>query len=294
MKETSCSLPLLISKTIINIMKTKIFSVLAVAAMLSMASCEPTEYRQDMADFSYDTTTVLDLTAEGVTEGSNELTLRMNTEGVYGYWEHGSSKTYSDVAHQIEGAKGNYTYTFHILNTYADADTVIRGFKQTVDYEVTKTDVSPGAMYEILCGQDLSGKTWVFDQQGTIIPDKFDKKNFWFKSNPQDYTNCWWNGYTPPTDVNGELTFNYSNGPVAIYKSSPSGTETVGSYTFNTDFTEFSFLGDAKILGDTPNNGSVAYKTFKVCELTETTFILQVTSLANGATDAWTWVFIAK
>ncbi len=274
-------------------MKTKIFSVLGVAAMFYMTACEPTEYRYDMADYSYDTTTVLDLTAVGTNEGSNEVTLKMNNTGVYGYWEHGSAKSYTDRVTQIEGATGTYTYTFHILNSYVDADTVIRGFSQSIDYTVTQIDVSPGEQYEWICGEGMTGKTWVFDTEGTMQGSDSNGPKYWFKSGPGNYANCWWNSYTFCDDVNGEMTFDFNNGPTLSYKMTSSSTAVVGTFAFNADYTTFTTSG-VTVLSPYSGDGDGPYYTFDVSEFAEDRLILHITALYDGSTDGWTWVFIPK
>ncbi len=279
-------------------MKTKIFMLLAVAGAFLATSCEPQENRYELTN-SFDYNDTLDLSFENPTgvSGSNYITVKMNTPGVYGYWNYGVGTKASDEATFTYPGTGEVTCTFYVYNSYIHEDgTVQYGYSQDIVIPVTTLDVDLDVQYEYLVGADLDSKTWEFACGGS---GTYGVDLFYFMSPSGDagsYMSCWWDagntgGCINPADADGSLTFDLNGGANMTYRQYDGGPETQGSFAFNADYSKFTTSG-AYILGCQPNAQVDPLAEFTVCELSDESFALYASSTDGGT--GWTWLFVPK
>lgn len=272
-------------------MKTKIFSLLACATLMLAASCEPAENRYELKN-SFDPNEKLDLSfeyADGV-DGSNYITVKMNTPGVMGYWDYNIGTKYSDEATFIYPATGTATFTYHVINTVVQEDgSFERGFSQTMEVDVNELSVPLAEQYYCLVGRELEGKTWEFAGKAG------SGELFWFmcpSNNASSYMGVWWNaGDGGVPDGDGTLTFDLNGGANMTYSASGDAAAdgVLGKFVFSPDFAKFSTPGAATILGAHPQGQEAAITEFVVCELTDDRLALYCNKAAGGT--GWTWVF---
>lgn len=260
-----------------------IFSLLVVLMLLTLTACEPIEERAELSN-NYK---LEDIKLEVVqaTKGGNKLSIQMNTPGVTGYWDYIVDKKYSDRVEVVFPFTGKHTFTYHITTPYIvnNSPGNREYLQKTVEVQIDQLDEALADTYYKLIGDNLEGKTWVFDKVTT--DDKW-----WYMSSPDNYEELWWNAvadYVFPYDVDGKMVFDLDGGANYTHYESPNAEGVKTSFSFNADFTTITF-NNQQILGrdDERVNPSSSYR---VIELSEDKMILH-TSTNNGGTG-WVWVF---
>ncbi len=271
-------------------MKSKFY--IAVAALFAVA-CSPITTDVELTN-SFDKDNIV-LKAYQTTSGSNEITLRMESEGVTGYWDYVIGTKYSDECTFIFPYTGTHTFTYYVTTPYIiDGDVGNTEYvAATIDVEVTVMDTPLADAYYYLVGQDLGGKDWVFD--GVYG----DGGVWWAMVAGYNYQEIWWNaagwGQVAPVDIDGKMHFNVSGGANMLHYSTLDDTNPdVGSFSLNSTCTTLSVVGDANILGAYNGNddGDLCYAlSYEIIELTDDRLYLYSTELIGR----WTgWVFVYK
>ncbi len=263
-------------------MKSKIF--LAIAALCA-ASCSPIVDDIELTN-SFDKDNI-QLSYSQETPGSNEFTLKLESQGITGYWDYIINKAYTDEVTVIFPYTGTHTLTYHSTTPYINGgDISDREYvSETIEVEVTQLDVALNEAYYNLVGEDLGGKTWVFDGEVN------DGGVWWAMVSPTNPAEVWWNaGGTgvPPADANGKMYFDVDGGANYDYYASPDAAPVRGSFVFDGTFSTLTFPGDANLMG-TNNNAAGPSTTFEIVELTPDRLVL-FTSTTNGGTG-WIWAF---
>jgi len=272
-------------------MKSKYINYVCGLSLLfiGLVSCEPIEENNSYQnDFNPDN---IEIEAIQETEGSNGITLKMNTHGVTGYWDYVLDKQYTDEVSFNYPIPGEVTFTFHATTPYAQdkAMTNMIYAEKSVKVNITKLDKELPVQYYQLVGENLDGKTWVFD--GT----KDDNQLWWYMSpgnDPASYETAWWNaGGTgaQPADYDGKMVFDLAGAAnYTYYASQTAAPSTGGTWAFNKDFTKLTINGENKILGNEEPRGN-ADGIYTIISLTSDKMILYVPN--NGGGTGWTWVF---
>ncbi|MFZ2287420.1 MAG: hypothetical protein WAV93_10595 [Bacteroidales bacterium] len=261
----------------------KTISLIFGALMVFFAACEPIENR-DVLTNSFDPDDI-QLEVVQSTTGGNELSIRMKTPGIVGYWDYVIDKKFSDRVDVIFPIPGTSTFTFYVTTPYMDNNQVdaVSYISKSVDVTITQLDHELPEAYYKLVGANLEGKTWVFDGVGG------DNGLWWYMTDPGNWGGLWWNaGGTccPPPDASGMMKFDLNGGANYTYYASPTATPVTGSsWAFNADFTKLTIKGDANILGFTEGDG----KVFEIKEFTSDRLTLFVSASGHGT--GWVWVF---
>lgn len=270
-------------------MKIFKYSLILVTFLAMYASCEPIEDRATLSN-SFDPNNI-NLQVVQATPGGNKLSIQMNSEGVMGYWDYILDVKYSDRVEVVFPFTGEHTFTYHVTTPY-----LTDGTPSSKTYDVSKTvtvkvdvldEKLPDAYYALI-GNDLAGKTWVFDGGPTS-----DGRLWWYMSDPGNWASAWWNAAgdcCPPSDAAGKMVFDLKGGPNFTYFSNANdaGTAVTGSkFAFNGDYSILSINGDANILGSMDGGGN--NKEFQIIELTDDKMTLFVPDAAWGT--GWTWIF---
>ncbi len=250
------------------------------------AACEPIENR-DVLTNSFDPNDI-QLEVVQSTTGGNELSIRMKTPGIVGYWDYVIDRKYSDRVDVIFPIPGTSTFTFYATTPYMDNNnpSEVSYISKTVDVTITQLDHELPPAYYKLVGATLQGKTWVFDGVGG------DNRRWWFMSDPGNWAGLWWNAggeCCPPSDVSGRMVFDLNGGANFTYYPSTgdAGKVTGSSWAFNADFTKLTIKGAANILGSMDGGGNG--KVFEIKEFTDDRLTLFVSNAAWAT--GWTWVF---
>ncbi len=264
----------------------KTISLIFGALTVFFAACEPIENR-DVLSNSFDPNDI-QLEVVQSTTGGNELSIRMNTPGIVGYWDYVIDKKYSDRVDVIFPIPGTSTFTFHVTTPYINNGDItdVSYISKSVDVTITQLDHALPEAYYKLVGDNLEGKTWVFD--GGPEPDG---KLWWYMSDPGNWAAMWWNAAgdcCPPSDAAGRMVFDLDGGANFTYYASPTAPAVTGSsWAFNADYTKLTIKGDANILGSMDGGGN--NKVFQIKEFTSDRLILFVPDAAWAT--GWTWVF---
>lgn len=254
-----------------------------VLMMFALASCDPIEDRDELSNnFNPDN---IQLEATQSTPGGNEITLKMKTPGVTGYWDYNINKSYTDeVKNIVYPIPGKATFTFHVTTPYlhgnneADAEYVTK----SIEVQIDKLDHQLPQAYYDLIGDKLQGKTWVFDKS---------VKNFWYMCPGGDitkYQEIWW-APNNPNDLDGKMTFDLNGAAnYSYYASADAAAVKGGSFSFSADFTKFYISGSQKILGNEEPRGNAAGE-YNIVKLSSSELILYVPT--NGGGTGWCWFF---
>jgi len=265
----------------------KILSLIGI--LLIVISCDPI-VDTDVLTNSFDPNNI-DLAVEQATEGGNKLSIQMNTSGVTGYWDYIIDRKYTDRVEVVFPFTGTHEFSYYVTTPYMPNNDPgeTEYIKKTVSVEITQLDEALPEAYYKLIGEDLGGKTWVFDGGPTS-----DGRFWWFMSDPANPWGVWWNAAgdcCPPGDAAGKMVFDLAGGANYTYYADASGTPVTGSiFKFNGDYTKLTIEGPAKLLGsmDGGGNGGV----FNIVELTENKLVLFVPNAAWAT--GWTWVFVPQ
>jgi len=257
-----------------------------IALLVIITGCEPIEERDTLTN-SFDPNDI-ELKVVQSTPGGNELSIQMNTPGIAGYWDYVIDKKFSDRVEVIYPIPGKSTFTFYVSTAFIEdgADlSKVKYISKTVDVQIDKLDHELPPAYYALVGQNLEGKTWVFDGTGG------DGKLWWYMAAPYNWKEMWWNAAgecCPPPDATGKMTFDLDGGANFTYFASPTADPVKGSsWSFNADYSKLTIKGPANILGSVDGGGNSG--VFEIIELTDEKLVLYV---ANAAwATGWVWVF---
>lgn len=272
-----------------RIMKLNKILGLFAASFLIFTACEPIEDR-DILSNGFE---IEDVKLEVVqaTEGGNKLSIQMQTSGVTGYWDYILDSKYTDRVEVVFPFTGEHEFTYHVTTPYMTNGTPdeTEYLSKTVTVKVDKLDEPlPEAYYKVV-GEDLLGKTWVFDKE-YIWPT--GQTIWWAMVNGTNWEEVWWdaNACCPPADADGKMVFDLAGAQNYTYYTSTDDSGTLGSFAFNGDFTTITF-NEQPILGFDEarvNPDSV----YEIKELTNDTMILFTATNAGGT--GWVWVFKAQ
>jgi hypothetical protein len=258
-------------------------------ALLFMGACDPIEDR-DVLENSFVPDNI-DLEVIQTADGKgNGLTLKMNTPGVIGYWDYLIDKKYTDVVNDvIFPIPGTHTFTYHVATPYiSNGNPASREFvTKSIEVTIEVLDQPLPDAYYKLVGDELEGKTWVFDGTGG------DNGLWWFMSDPNNPWGLWWNaGGTccPPPDVSGRMVFDLDGAANFTYYANAEDAGTKGSFSFNGDYSKIYIGGGLNLLGAGANGSGNNAGEYKVVELTSDRMVLHTGT--NNAGTGWTWVFV--
>lgn len=260
---------------------------IAVGLIMTLAACEPIEDR-DVLTNSFDPDEI-SLSVEQTTPGGNEVILKMNTPGVAGYWNYLIDSKFTNEVKVVLPFLGTTTYTYNVTTPYIENGNINSPvyISKSIDVTINQIDHRLPDAYYNLVGENLDGKTWVFDGVGG------DNRKWWYMADPGNWNAMWWNaGGTccPPSDAKGKMTFDLNGGANFTYYASANGQAVTGTkWKFNPDFTKLLIVGNANILGSEGNGGNK--KTFEIKELTSNHMILFVPDASGGT--GWVWQFKA-
>jgi len=266
----------------------KTISLIVGALTIFFAACEPIENRDSLSN-SFDPDDI-ELTVVQSTTGGNELSIQMNTPGVAGYWDFVIDKKFTDRVEVIYPIPGTSTFTFHVTTPYiedGDVGNPTYDVSKSIDVTITQLDHALPEAYYKLVGENLEGKTWVFDGAGG------DDRWWWYMVAGYNWQEKWWNaGGTccPPSDVSGKMVFDLDGGANFTYFASASGSPVEGSsWAFNADFTKLTINGGADILGVNGCGVNSNNKVYEIKEFTADRLVLFVDNASCGS--GWIWVF---
>jgi hypothetical protein len=272
----------------------RILGLVGITALLAFSACDPIEDREELANsFNPD---AIDLEVVQATTGGNKLSIQMNTDGVAGYWDYIIDSKYTDRVEVVFPFTGTHEFTYHATTPYMmeEGNPESRELvEKSVSVEITQLDEDLPEAYYALVGEDLGGKTWVFDGTGG------DNGLWYFMSandNPDGYMGAWWNaGGTccPPPDVDGRMVFDLAGGANYTYYSGSNADPEQGTFAFNGDYTQLIIAGEANMLGYLSHEDVVAGSEtgkYQIMELSADRLALYVP--LNGYGTGWTFVFV--
>jgi hypothetical protein len=263
-----------------------------------MNACDPIEDREVLKN-SYDPDNIELEVVQSSGGTGNGLTLKMNTPGVYGYWDNKLGRTFSDEVTFISPFMGNVTFTYYVATPLiSGGDPSDREYiSKSIDVNVQVVDNEVPEAYYLLVGDELESKSWVFDRGNT---------NWWYMSSggnePPNPMAVWWNASEccAPGDQAGKMVFDLNGAANYTYftdADNESGTS--GTFSFNSDFTKLTIGGGINILGAEGtvgvNDCAKSLGTFgeyQIVELTADRLVLYVPKA--GCTSGWTWIFVPE
>nr|WP_321451543.1 hypothetical protein [uncultured Carboxylicivirga sp.] len=275
-------------------MKLKnIYSFFLMVLVLMVSSCDPIEDRDILSNsFNPDN---IDLQVVQATNGGNKLSIQMNTPGVMGYWDYVIDKRYTDRVEVVFPFTGNHTFTYHVTTPYmSDGTPESKEYvEKSVSVEITQLDEALPQAYYYLIGEQLAGRTWVFD--GGPEPDG----RLWYfmseNDKPENHMSPWWNAAgdcCPPPDAAGRMVFDLEGGANYTYYAGPDAEPVHGGFAFNTDYTAITLTG-ANILGHFAQDGNQNGKDdgkYSIMLLSNDKLVIYNPKSAGYGTG-WTWVF---
>jgi len=274
----------------------RIISTVTFILLICMYSCSPIEDRDDLSNsFSLDD---IQLEVVQASPGSNKATIKMNSSGVNGYWDYLVGKGYTnEIKDIVFPFTGTHTLTYHVTTPYMpDGNPGKYEFvSKTIDVTINQLDTPLAESYYLLVGENLEGKTWVFD-------GKLGDGGVWYAmTDPGNPDAVWWNAGSdccPPYDVDGRMVFDVTGGlNITVYSSATDTNPKKGSYGFNDDYSKITVSGGTNILGSyeedgSPNANSGNNGTFTIVNLDENSMTLWVSSAQGGT--GWIWKFKAQ
>lgn len=251
-----------------------------------LAACEPIEKRDTLSN-SFDN---IELKVVQSTPGGNQLSLQMLTPGIAGYWDFVIDKKATDRVEVIYPIPGKSTFTFYVTTPYLEANDVnsVGYVSKSISVTIDTLDHELPEAYYKLVGENLEGKTWVFNGTGG------DGGLWWYMTDGAKWTSLWWNAggeCCPPSDASGRMVFDLDGGANFTYYSSPSATAVKGStWGFNADYTKLTIKGGANLLGS--EGCGANSKVFEIKEFTPDRLTLFVSNA--GCSTGWVWVFVPE
>ncbi|MFI3248035.1 MAG: hypothetical protein R3Y39_02785 [Rikenellaceae bacterium] len=261
-------------------MRSKLY--IAIAALFAV-SCSPIVSDEELSN-SFDKDNI-QLSAYQATPGSNEITLKLESTGITGYWDYIIDTKYTDEVTVVFPYTGTHTFTYHVTTPYINNGDLsdLEYVSESIEVDVTQLDVALDNAFYNLVGSDLGGKAWVFDGVSG------DGGTWWAMVNSSNYAEMLWNaagnGDVLPADIDGKMYFNVAGGANYDYYSSADADAVRGTFAFNGTFTTLTFGGGNDILGS--NGGST---TYEIIELTEDSLIL-FSSYVDVYGTGWIWAF---
>ena len=267
-----------------NILK-RIKSTIIVILLIFVNSCSPIENRDELSNsFSPDN---IQLEVTQAIAGSNKVNIKMTTPGITGYWDYILDQDFTNEVTVVFPFTGKHTLTYHVTTPYmptgnpAETEYV----SKSIDINITQLDTRLDDPYYLLVGENLEGKTWVFDGEA------FDDRVWWAMTDPGNSDAIWWNAAgecCPPSDAEGRMIFDVAGGlNLTVYASPDDANPTKGSYSFNRDYSKLYIKGDANILGSEEGGGN--NRVFNIEKLDDDLMILFVPD-ADWDTG-WVWYF---
>jgi hypothetical protein len=261
-------------------------SLIVGVLILLLAACEPIEKR-DVLTNSFDPNNI-ELKVVQSTPGGNELSIQMNTPGIAGYWDYVIDRKFSDRVDVIYPLPGTSTFTFHVTTPYLENGDInhLEYISKSIDVTITQLDHRLPEAYYMLVGDNLEGKTWVFDGVGE------EGKLWWYMVADYNWQEFWWNAGqdSPPSDAEGRMVFDLNGGANYTYYASPDADPVTGStWSFNADFTKLTIKGPANLLGSLPGEGGANSGVYQIKEFTADHLLLFVPDAEWGT--GWIWVF---
>lgn len=266
----------------------KNITTLVVAGAMVFSACDPIEERDSLKNTFHPDDIELEViqTADGK---GNGLTLKMNTPGVIGYWDYLIDKKFTDEVNVVFPIPGTHTFTYHVTTPLISGGNPDNRemVSKTIEVTVEELDQPLPEAYYNLIGDELQGKTWVFDGDGG------DEGLWWFMSDPNNPWGTWWNaGGTccPPPDVDGKMVFDLEGAANYTYYANEGAEGSVGTFSFNGNFTKLYVGGGQNLLGAGSNGSGNPNGEYTIVELTPERLVLHTNS--NGAGTGWTWVLV--
>lgn len=264
----------------------RIFGLIAGASFFATSACDPIEDRDTLRNsFNPDN---IKLEVVQATEGGNKLSIQMNTPGVTGYWDYILDTKSTDRVEVVFPFTGTHELTYYVTTPY-----MTEGTPESTEYISKKVSVTINQLdeplpeaYYALVGDNLEGKTWVFDGGPAS-----DGRQWWFMSDPANPWGIWWNAAgdcCPPADAAGRMVFDVDGNANYTYYASATAEPVTGSkFKFNNDYTKLTIEGAAKLLGSMDGGGNSG--VFNIVELTADRMVLFTPN--GGWSTGWTWVF---
>lgn len=266
----------------------KLNAAIFTAFLLVMTACEPIEIRQELENsFSPEQ---IDLTVVQATSGGNKLSIQMSTPGVIGYWDYIIDQKYTDRAEVVFPFTGTHEFTYHVTTPYmsngnpAETEYVSR----TVEVTVEQLDERLADEYYYLVGENLEGKTWVFDTENQ---EPYGQTVFWAMVAPYNWQELWWNAgeCCAPADVIGSMTFDLAGGPNYTYKADASSdVSEVGTFNYGAVASGKMAISGTTVLGYDPDRVNPDGE-YEIIELTADRLVLYTPT--NGGGTGWVWVY---
>lgn len=278
-------------------MKNRLIYLIIVVFAFSIAGCEPIEDRDSLSN-SFDANAI-DVSVIQDPPGTNKFILKMNTEGVAGYWDFIKSTKFTDEVEVIFPLTGTYTFSFNPTSPYltdGSLKNVDYNVSKTIDVTIDKLDFPLPEEYYTLAGTTLDGKTWVF--AGT----PFDNTLWWYMAAPYNWAETWWNAAgecCPPADINGvqDATAEINFTVLQDYTYELDGVKTEGiKWEFSDDLKILKISDPTKIPGYRNEWGEPRANKdgwYEVIELTDDRLVLYTNETIQGGTG-WIWVFVPK
>lgn len=256
----------------------RVMYLIIVSFLFVFTACEPIVDELNLVD----STNVegVQLEATQSTPGGNEITIKMVTPGITGYWDYGLGKALTNEIKFIYPIPGKATFKY--VGTLGS-----QFFTKTIDVQVDKLDHALNPMwYALVSNNTAAGKTWVFDGV------KDDNKLWWFMSapgNPDGAMGAWWNaGGTccPPSDWAGKMSFDLNGAANFNHYEKLTSPAEKGSFVLDVANKKLIISG-SKMLGSAAGNKDGVYS---IVTLTDTKMVLYLSNNeANGT--GWTFVF---
>lgn len=272
----------------------KDLKLLTLGLLVMASACDPIEDRDTLSN-SYNPDDI-ELEVVQSTPGGNGLTLKMNTPGVIGFWDYNINTAYTDEVQVNYPIPGTATFTYNVATAYMpDGDpSGTEYITKTIDVDIEVLDQPLPEAYYSLIGDDLGGKTWVFDTSSDL---------WWFmSSNDGNAWSLWWNAAEccAPPDQGGKMVFDLDGGANYTYYTDAAGAAVgSGTFSFNANFDKFYIGGGINILGADGTDGVNdcakslgSFAEFQIIELTDERMVLYIVD--GSCTSGWTWVFVPE
>lgn len=261
-------------------MKIKIFCLSAL--LVFAASCASIEDRQTLTN-SYTPETIV-LEASQSTPGGNEITLKMLSPGVQGWWDYKVNTTFQNDITFICPFTGDVTFTYHVGTPYINGNlNNTELVTKDIVVKVDQIDHPVDEHFKMLCGENNT-KTWKF--AGTAG----DGNKWWYMCNGTNADECWWNSggeCCPPADADATITFDLIGAANATYTN---GSDVVkGTFAFNSDYTAITVSGcEIPGSGNNYGDGTGVFNVFSISADRLTLTVANAPAMGTG----WAWVFV--
>lgn len=257
-------------------------------ASAELTGCNPIEKR-DMLTNSFNPNDIK-LESYQATPGGNQITLKLATKGVAGYWDYNIGSKFSDVVSFVYPATGKATFTFRVTTPYLENNDINKQkyITKSIDVQVDKIVEKVHDRYYKLVGSELKSKTWIFDGSA-------NDGRLWYymapDNDPQKWEQAWWNAGgtgSHPTDTDGKMSFDL-NGGANFTRYATRGSDATpmkGRFMFNEDFSKLTIINE-DILGGADQQSDGVYN---IIMLTDDKLILYNPFVKLQKTG-WVWVF---